>query len=682
MDLRNFEYTAGSAAPIAGATVVVYDAILTGVHGAAKSFTDHNGVAGSSTTTNTDGMWEANGLAAGYYDVKITYNSQIKWYKGMTRHSLGHMYDDQTPDANRNLIPNGGFENVKFYVANGTGTIPTGYTGTPNACDGWDVYGGSGDAGTHTYTNGVTAPNSQNAQYCSYNRSAGQCNVTRLLPTYMAYQLRGMTVRVSFQVYQETASSGLFAFITDGIGTGTSVATSVVGSWVTVTAQLTVSLLATSIRLGVATSRSDTGVKVFYVDNAELDIGSLTPTYVPEVSEFVFETIWLTLDDSVAPALAATGNTNQVTVLLNNIINRLKAISGGSDWRAAPAATLASLLTAVNLCVLKAGDSMSGNLTFTGGGQIGVVFTGTGIGGKLYDVSTSQTVLRAHNNLFGIWSADTTQNYASFSSALQIFRTAISTGTGTFSGAITAASAALTGALTAASATLTGALNAASAVISGALGANSAVVTTDLSVGGTVTSGAVAASTVTGTVVNGTSDVRLNSTSVVARGIHTGTQLAATISDFATAVAAVVVTEASTLTGSWTAILLRARANHTGTQLAATISDFATAGNLLWSALAHTHTQVTGDANSWTQTYAGNSAGARAIVTGFSWTPTVAIIQVIAGGSGMWIQANHDSMGIGTANLSGGSFSAGVVTVPSGANVSGLTYRVTTIGIP
>lgn len=59
----------------------------------------------------------------------------------------------------------------------------------------------------------------------------------------------------------------------------------------------------------------------------------------------------------------------------------------------------------------------------------------------------------------------------------------------------------------------------------------------------------------------------------LARGNHTGTQLAATISDLATAVAAL---DAATV-GTRSASYLLSRGNHTGTQLAATISDFASA---------------------------------------------------------------------------------------------------------
>jgi hypothetical protein len=59
----------------------------------------------------------------------------------------------------------------------------------------------------------------------------------------------------------------------------------------------------------------------------------------------------------------------------------------------------------------------------------------------------------------------------------------------------------------------------------------------------------------------------------LSRANHTGTQTAATISDFATAVAALTI-DAETLEGESLADVLD-RANHTGTQLAATISNLA-----------------------------------------------------------------------------------------------------------
>ena len=86
MDLRNWEFnTLGSA--VSGADVYVYDASLT--HPNAGSIL-------SSTTTNSDGMWAFTGLTNTAKDVRVVYQGKTKWYKGLTRHSVGVMFiDDQ-----------------------------------------------------------------------------------------------------------------------------------------------------------------------------------------------------------------------------------------------------------------------------------------------------------------------------------------------------------------------------------------------------------------------------------------------------------------------------------------------------------------------------------------------------------------------------------------------------------
>ncbi len=49
-----------------------------------------------------------------------------------------------------------------------------------------------------------------------------------------------------------------------------------------------------------------------------------------------------TVDDSVAPA----GNTGTLTALISGLANRIKAITGGANWRANPGTTLAALVDA------------------------------------------------------------------------------------------------------------------------------------------------------------------------------------------------------------------------------------------------------------------------------------------------------------------------------------------------
>src|SRR5690606_23793549 len=79
MDLRNWEFsTLGTA--IAGADVFVYEASLS--H-------PNPGAIIASTSTNSDGMWAFTGLSDTAKDVKVEYQNKTKWYKGLTRHSVG-----------------------------------------------------------------------------------------------------------------------------------------------------------------------------------------------------------------------------------------------------------------------------------------------------------------------------------------------------------------------------------------------------------------------------------------------------------------------------------------------------------------------------------------------------------------------------------------------------------------
>lgn len=265
---------------------------------------------------------------------------------------------------------------------------------------------------------------------------------------------------------------------------------------------------------------------------------------------------------------------------------------------------------------------------------VGLTLGGAPQPGRIYDATGALTVIRGHVSRVGIYNNGLTVAMADFNATQT-----------TFPGALNAVSAALSGALNAASATITGAISAASAAISGA-----------------ITSASLTASgTVQGATVNGTSVVSVAGTSVLARSIHTGTQLAASISDFTAAVTAV------------------------GNALYATIGHLHTG---VYSAASHTHTY----ASATTVTYAGNGAGSRTVSLGVSWTPIFALIQVIGGGApGMWFMANHDAFTISSGSpgsvgpsYTGGSFGVGSVTVPlspaTSLNGVGVTYRITAFG--
>jgi hypothetical protein len=76
LDITGFEMLAGSGTPISGATVELR--VATNTH------PNTSGVL-QSTTTDANGMWTFTGLSPGSYDVKVLYNTLVKWYKGNSK---------------------------------------------------------------------------------------------------------------------------------------------------------------------------------------------------------------------------------------------------------------------------------------------------------------------------------------------------------------------------------------------------------------------------------------------------------------------------------------------------------------------------------------------------------------------------------------------------------------------
>lgn len=341
---------------VVGATVTPY--VASDIH------PNPNSPAAPGVTTDTNGKWVLASLAdATVYDVKVEFGTSVKWYKGNTEIAIGHVYDDTSPDPNRNLIPNGGFDLTHFLDQNGAQALPTTDPGNvTNAADGWAAWAGSGDSGTIQKHLTQRPINSKASLSVGYIRSGGQAWVARFVPDGIWQQLRGKTVTLSIQVYQEAASSGLRTFCDDGTGIFGGGATGVIGAWTTISQTFTVSPVATWLRVGVTTLRATTGLVTFYIDNAVLDLGSVAPVFAPEVADAVVEARYTTLDDTLTPALAVSGNVNSLGALLSNLAARIKQISGEASWRA-PSGT--SLVALFNTKVTKTGDTMSGNLAFS-----------------------------------------------------------------------------------------------------------------------------------------------------------------------------------------------------------------------------------------------------------------------------------------------------------------------------
>jgi len=366
MILKNFEMEAGTGAPVSGATVQAY--VASDTH-------PNPGTVVASTATNTSGMWELTGLADGVnYDIKVTSGSRVKWYKGNTKHNAGHIYDDTTPDPNRNLLTNGGFES---WIEFGTGVIalPVTDPGVPNTADYWITYLGTGDSGSAQYESTTVATDSAGSIRIAYTRSGGQATHYRRLPSGVWQGLKGKVFSASFQVYQLTASSELRAFVDDGVTTTYGTVTSVFGSWVTITVTATISLSATRVWVGVRTNRADAGARTFYIDDGMGDIGSLPPVYAPEAN-----------DMSLVPGLARTvvveqapsGDAYTLSGAINALAHRIMSIIGaaGADWKDAIPRSLTQLIVDIGTKVAKAGDTMTGTLTVSGAG-VGLVVTGS-----------------------------------------------------------------------------------------------------------------------------------------------------------------------------------------------------------------------------------------------------------------------------------------------------------------
>jgi hypothetical protein len=353
--LKNWEIEAVTGAAISGATVEVY--VATDSHPNLTSPV-------ATTATDLSGMWEFTSLADGNnYDIKVTAGARVKWYKGNTKHNIGHLYDDTTPDPNRNLASNGGQDS---WIERGTGaiTLPTADPGVPNTADGWTTYIGPGDSGTAQLDTSIVATNSKGSLKATYNRSGGQLVHYRDIPDIIWQGLKGKVIAVSAQIDNIATSSEPRVFIDDGVGITTGSVVSTTGAFATISASRTINVAATRVRIGVQTNRSDTGSKVFYIDNIMMDITSVAPVYAPDADDVI-----LAPQIARATIVESTPATDSNTIagLLNALAGRARDIIGaaGNDWKDAVPRTLTQVFADL---ALKANIS---GVTFTGNVSIG-----------------------------------------------------------------------------------------------------------------------------------------------------------------------------------------------------------------------------------------------------------------------------------------------------------------------
>jgi hypothetical protein len=360
---------AGTAGPVVGANVSVYEASLT--H-------PNPGAAITTTTTNSDGMWEFSGLSDSAKDVKVEYTSRVKWYKGLTLHSVYAVREfAEDTLADQNLVDNGGAE-----VNTGTAPFSPG-TSFSEIIDRWQAKRGVGDTLTITHVNAPVVTNSQKAVQAVYTKSAGNAFIEIPLPTILAVALRGKTISGSAQVRQTVGNSAQ-VYITDGVNTFGGAFSATTGSFVTLKYEnFLVDNAAAGVSVGVTLPLSTT----VQIDNVMLNLGTTALIFVPKLSDS--ELSWTIVE------AAPTADTARLSVILNNLAERVKSIIGaaGNDWKDAIPATLTSLLATK---VAKAGDTMTGALGFSTD-TAGVIFSG---GGHLIDVNAVGTFLRANLNKF------------------------------------------------------------------------------------------------------------------------------------------------------------------------------------------------------------------------------------------------------------------------------------------
>lgn len=165
-----------------------------------------------------------------------------------------------------NLLTNGGFE---VNQRGGTVTANNAY-----AHDRWQHLLGGTSTGTITDETTTVDTGSGHALKWVYTHGSAVSSIDQKVEDYL--QLRGRTVSFRIRVRQGVAST-VRAYVSDS-GTKTYSATqATTGAYLTFAVTLAIGAAATSVRVGVEISASDT----VYLDNASLVEGSTAVPYVP-----------------------------------------------------------------------------------------------------------------------------------------------------------------------------------------------------------------------------------------------------------------------------------------------------------------------------------------------------------------------------------------------------------------
>jgi hypothetical protein len=305
-------------------------------------------------------MWEFPALPDSATDIKITYSGNVWWHKGLTKHNVETIYYNTPQPRTDQFLRNAGFESLTLVgpwtVTNVQQTV----------FDSWQALNGTGSSAVLSPEFTIKAPDSGTSAKIVQTRVSG--SLTLFQRVQLPPMFRGKAVSLSSQVRQGVGASTR-AYIADSAGTTFSATSATTGSFVTLTVTRTIDAAATFVEFGVSVDVSDT----VYADNLIANLGAVAASYQPEywypgaVTDDMIG--WRTPDQTVA---AASGG-KPLSTLVSMFANRIKAITGTTNWYDTPGTTLAAAVTSLASKVAKAGDTMTGILTIATGAYITLV---------------------------------------------------------------------------------------------------------------------------------------------------------------------------------------------------------------------------------------------------------------------------------------------------------------------
>lgn len=717
MDLRNWEHYADTGAPVVGATVEVREAGLTSPNVSAVL---------ASTTTNADGMWAFTGLTDTPKDIKVLYSGQIWWYKGLSRYSASAIFSAQVWGGALQypLTRNGGFEKWNSGVAPGV----IGGTLTRVADQWFAQASGGSSVTVSREATVVAPDSQYAAKLIFARVGSGQMILFYAVQAPSAYATRGKDVSFSVQVRQGVAGSarafiadntGTYYSSTSAV-TGSFVTMSVSRTISSTTTVLNIGIaldLSDTVYVDDAIAELGTTIPT-YVPNP-LDTLVSEEWAVVDQSVTVAQsqnTLQATLDAIVGRIKAIAGTTNWYDAPASTIAALVSSLASGLALKVAKAGdTMSGALSITNnvasvpalfarnqqagalgigLAVVNAAGSAFDLIIEHTTATFGVAIAGTSaaLSGAISAASgaISGAFTVGSGGSLGEWTAvtlsastdvtiaGTSVKARSTHTGTQAPSTISPQGSGSTLDADTVDGSHASALLARANHTGTQAPATISPQGSGSGldadtldGLNSTQfartdVATNLALNSQVNSSLIwtAANDGTGSTMDADLVDGLQASQLLARANHTGTQVASTLSDLATAILA--------------------RSQHTGTQAPTTISPQGAASGLdadtvdgshasAFATSGHTHTATSANGS-----YSGNSAGSRVITNALPFQPRMVVVSATNNTATAIVLRDN----VWRAYITGGSgstFTAGSIdaagfTVPTQLNTTGDNY--------